>query len=270
MFPRERFVDIHCHLLPGLDNGPSNWEESVAMAEMAAKDGIAAIVCTPHQLGNFPQNTPEIIRDQARRLQRMLLEKGVDLQVLPGADIRIDPDLPRKLCSGQALTLADRGRHVLLELPHELYISLDGLLKELRVRGIAGILSHPERNGGIIAQPEILPKLVRQGCLMQITAGSLLGVFGSRIRSFTEWMIKQRLVDFVATDAHDTKRCAPLLSDAFQRVAELADVEMAVDLCCRNAACVAAGLSLPQVAGKRTPGGGSIRYTPIFGSKRQS
>jgi protein-tyrosine phosphatase len=240
----EPFVDIHCHLLPALDDGPAAWEESLQMAEMAAADGIAAIVATPHQLGNYAQVSAENIRIQTTRLQRLLQQKGIALEILPGADVRIDPDLTGKLLSGEVLTLADQRRHVLLELPHELYIPLDRLLAELRKAGLNGILSHPERNQGIINQPKVLADLVRQGCLLQVTAGSLTGAFGTRIRNFAEYMVQQGFVDFVASDAHGTKHRTPQLREAFRRVAKLVGFETAVQVFCRNPACVCHGAAL--------------------------
>ena len=149
------------------------------MAEMAAADGVAAIVATPHQLGNHPQVSAENVRVQIARLQSMLQQRSIALEILPGADVRIDPDLTGKILSGEVLTLADQRRHVLLELPHELYIPLDRLLGDLKA-GLTGILSHPERNQGIINQPKILPDLVNQGCLLQVTADSIKGMFGSK------------------------------------------------------------------------------------------
>ena len=237
----EPFIDIHCHLLPGLDDGPAAWEESLQMAEMAAAEGIAAIVATPHQLGNHPQVSAENIRIQTARLQRLLQQSGVALEILPGADVRIDPDLTAKFLNGQVLTLADQRRHVLLELPHELYIPLDRLLADLRKAGLTGILSHPERNQGIINQPKVLADLVGQGCLLQVTAGSLMGTFGSKIRNFAEYMVQQGFVDFIASDAHGTKHRTPQLRDAFERVAKLVGLDTAVQLFCRNPACVRAG-----------------------------
>ena len=244
----QAFVDIHCHLLPGLDDGPAAWEESLEMAEMAAGDGIAAIVATPHQLGNHPHVTAENVRIHVARLQSMLEHRGIALEIRPGADVRIDPDLTGKILSGEVLTLADQRRHVLLELPHELYIPLDRLLGDLRKAGLTGILSHPERNQGIINRPKILPDLVNQGCLLQVTAGSLNGMFGSRIRNFAESMIEQGFVDFVASDAHSAKHRTPLLSQAFGRVAKLAGHDAALDLFCRNPACVYSGTPLASRA----------------------
>jgi protein-tyrosine phosphatase len=242
MNPPEPFIDIHCHLLPALDDGPAGWRESLEMARMAAADGIIAVVATPHQLGNYPHITAGIIRAQTARLTSMLEQNGISLELLPGADVRIDPDLPAKISSGEVLTLANRRRHVLLELPHEVYIPLDRLLGELRSAGLTGILSHPERNQGILSRPDILSNLVDQGCLLQVTAGSLIGVFGSRIQNFAESMIKRGFVDFVASDAHGTKSRTPLLGLAFNRVVELGGYDMAVDLFCRNPARVKAGL----------------------------
>jgi protein-tyrosine phosphatase len=256
------FVDIHCHILPGLDDGPSAWEQSLAMAEMAVADGFATIVATPHQLGNYSQNTAAIIRSHVAQFQFLLRQRGILLNVLPGADVRIDPDLPGKIKCDQVLTLADRRKHVLLELPHEVYISLDPLLAALRSAGLTGILSHPERNQGILNQPNVLFKLADQGCLFQVTAGSLLGMFGAKIQKFSEYLIEQGLVDFIATDAHETNSRIPLLSGAFDRVVELADCELAVNMFCRNPSCVAAGMTVPSRIGARP------RKYKLLGNKR--
>jgi protein-tyrosine phosphatase len=243
----EPFVDIHCHILPGLDDGASDRDVAIRMAEMAVADGIGTIVATPHQLGNFSRNQGAAIRAQAARFQQTLKERSIPLQILPGADVRIEPELVRKVRTGDVVSLADRRRHVLLELPHEIYAPLDRLLAELNAAGMVGILSHPERNLGILNQPAVLPQLVEHGCLLQVTAGSLLGLFGSRIRGFSESLIEQGLVHFIATDAHGTGSRPPLVRQAFQRVEELGGRELAVSLCCTNPASVAFG-------GNVTPG----------------
>ncbi|MGA2798970.1 MAG: CpsB/CapC family capsule biosynthesis tyrosine phosphatase [Thermoguttaceae bacterium] len=261
----EPFIDIHCHILPGLDDGPAAWEESLEMAETAAADGIVAIVATPHQLGNYPHITAEKVRIQIARLQSMLEHRGVGLELLPGADVRIDPDLTGKILSGQVLTLADRRTHVLLELPHELYIPLDRLLGDLHSAGLTGILSHPERNQGIINQPKVLSNLVNQGCLLQVTAGSLTGVFGSRIQNFAESMVERGFADFIASDAHGIKYRTPHLSRAFDRVVKLAGYETAIELFCRNPARVHAGMPVtphaPQYKNHKSYCGNSLLNT---------
>jgi protein-tyrosine phosphatase len=245
MNPREPFVDIHCHLLPDLDDGAAGLDDALAMAEMAVADGIGTIVATPHQLGNHAKNSGEMIRAAAVRFQRFLDGRRVPLRVLPGADVRIEPDLLQKIRRGEVLTLADRRRHVLLELPHDVYLPLDRLLAELASAGLAGILSHPERNVGILKRPGVLRRLVEQGCLMQVTAGSLTGAFGPEIQKFTESLIQQGIVHIVSTDAHGTKTRPPVLRPAFERVAELAGEDVAADLCRRNPGIVATGGSVP-------------------------
>ena len=242
------FVDIHCHLLPGIDDGAKSWDESLAMARMAVADGIGTIVVTPHQLGGFAQNHGAAIRERTEELAGRLAEHDIPLSVLPGADVRIEPGMIALVQQGEVLSLADHRRHILLELPHELYFPLDRLLAELSAAGMVGILSHPERNAGIMAKPAIVGPLVDAGCLMQITAGSLLGTFGPQSQSVAERLAADGLVHFVSTDAHGLKSRRPRLAAAHQRMAELVGPVLA-DQCCRdNPAAVAAGR---PIAGRR-------------------
>jgi protein-tyrosine phosphatase len=259
----EPFVDIHCHLLPGLDDGAATLEEALAMAQMAVNDGVGTIVATPHQLGSHLKTSGETIREAALQFQQALDQRRLPLRVLPGADVRIEPDLVRKIRGGEVLTLADRRRHLLLELPHEVFVPLDRLLAELASAGLVGILSHPERNQGILRQPGVLRPLVERGCLLQLTVGSLTGAFGSQIQRFSESLIEQGLVHFVSSDAHGTKGRSPVLSRAFERIAELAGENAALDLCCRNPSAVVAGESVPPGCRKpaKSAWGGWFRRT---------
>jgi protein-tyrosine phosphatase len=241
MTTAEPFVDIHCHMLPGIDDGAKSLDEALAMAEMAVADGIGTIVATPHQLGSHAKNTGEAIRAAATAFQRELERRQIPLQVLPGADVRIEPDLPRKIRTGEVVSLGDHRRHVLLELPHDVYVPLDRLLADLAATGLVGILSHPERNRGILSQPDVLRPLVERGCLLQVTAASLLGTFGSQPEKLATSLIEQGLVHFVSTDAHSTHGRPPKLRAAFDRIVELAGEDAARDVCCRHPAAVAAG-----------------------------
>jgi protein-tyrosine phosphatase len=244
------FIDIHCHLLPALDDGAKNVDESLVMARMAVADGITAIVATPHQLGGSPL-TGDLIRHETVVLREQLQAANVPLEVYPGADVRIEPGLVQRIGRGDVLTLADRKKHVLLELPHELFLPIDQLLKELRTHGMVGILSHPERNEGLLANGKPLHQIVDQGGLLQVTAGSLLGAFGNRVRQFAESLVSEGLVHFVATDAHNLNGRPPLLSKAFKRICELTNESTAQDLCLVNPAKIVAGHNIPS--GKRTP-----------------
>ena len=235
------FVDIHCHLLPAVDDGAKDWDESLAMARLAVEDGTTTIIATPHQLGNFGHNGGDAIRRLVTELQQRLNSAAIALKVLPGADVRIEPEMIERLKLGDVLTLGDRRRHVLLELPHELYLPLQPLLDELSRRKIAGILSHPERNQGILRRPEVLAPLVEAGCLLQITAASLCGTFGPECEQLCKWLLAEGLVHFVATDGHGSRSRRPLMGRAFERVVEVTDEATAEDLCSRNPGRVAAG-----------------------------
>ena len=240
----ESFVDIHCHVLPGLDDGAATLADALAMAETAVADGITTIVATPHQSGNHAKNSAAVIREAATRFQQCLDQRKLPLRVLPGADVRIEPELVERIRRDEVLTLADRRRHVLLELPHDVYVPLDRLLAKLNSAGMVGVLSHPERNRGILKQPQVLKPLVERGCLMQITAGSLTGTFGQHAQRLAESMFEQGLVHVVSTDAHNIASRPPRLQQAFDRVTELAGEDTASTLCCQNPARIAGGESV--------------------------
>ena len=241
MRPDPIFVDIHCHLVPAIDDGAKSLEESLAMAEIAVSDGIQTIIVTPHQNGSYAHNRGDAIRSRVCELQQQLDQHHIPLTVLPGADVRIEDGMIEALRAGDVLTLGDLGRHVLLELPHELYFPLERVLDGLANAEMVGILSHPERNQGILKQPALVEPLVDYGCLMQITAGSLMGTFGKPCQEMSEWMLKRGLVHFIATDAHGPRSRRPLLRRAYEYTAELVGEETADALCCENPAAVAVG-----------------------------
>ena len=245
------FIDIHCHLVPDIDDGSKSLEESLAMAEIAVADGIQTIIVTPHQNGCYAHNRGDAIRQRVVELQEQLDQNHIPLTVLPGADVRIEDGMIEALQAGDVLTLGDLGRHVLLELPHEMYFPLERVLDELATIDMVGVLSHPERNQGILKQPSLVESLVAYGCLMQITAGSLMGTFGRPCQEMSEWMLKRGLVHFIATDAHGPRSRRPLIRRAYEHTAELVGEETANALCCNNPAAVAAGddvfLTQPQI-----------------------
>lgn len=252
------YTDIHCHIVPGIDDGASGLEESLAMATAASRDGATTVIATPHQLGGNSHVTASAIRAGVATLNDAITAAGIGLEVLPGADVRIEPELPALLRRGEVLTLADRGKHVLLELPHEVYFPLETLLAALSKQGLTGILSHPERNRGMQARPETVAEVVRAGGLIQITAGSLTGGFGGTARKMAEWCVRKRLVHFVASDAHDTSRRPFGLSAARDVVAVLADAELADRVVCENPAKVADGgdVVAAEISGRARRGGG--------------
>jgi protein-tyrosine phosphatase len=249
MHPTEPFVDIHCHILPGIDDGARSWDEAHEMATIAATSGTRTVIATPHQGGAFAHNSAALIRSLVVEFQQQLDDLRVPLRVLPGADVRWQSDLPRALAAGEILTLADHRRHLLLDLPHERYVPFDHLLAVLRREGIDVILSHPERNQGLLKKRELVERLVDNGCLMQVTSGSLLGTFGPTCQDLAVWMLSQGFVHTIATDAHGRHSRRPLLKRVHERLVELVGRDEALALCCQNPARIAAGEPIP--AGRR-------------------
>ncbi|MGI9457691.1 MAG: tyrosine-protein phosphatase [Aeoliella sp.] len=235
------WVDIHCHLTPGIDDGAKSGAESIAMAQMAVAEGTRTVICTPHQLGNFRHNRGDEIRRQVQSLQELLNANRVPLVVLPGADVRIEDDMMSLLASGEVLTLGDLGKHVLLELPHDLYFPLESILDGLSKLGMVGILSHPERNRGILREPAVMEPLIDAGCLMQITTGSLTGSFGPDCQRLADQLVSRGHVHFLATDAHGAKARRPLIREAYARAVELAGEKAATTMCQTNPRLVAEG-----------------------------
>ena len=205
------------------------------------KDGTKSVIATPHQLGSNSNVTVDLIKKGVLSLREELSSENIELNIVPGADIRIDPDLPKLLKQGKVLTLADQGKHVLLELPHETYFPLDSLLKALRKQGLVGILSHPERNRGIIKNPDVMWDVIEAGGLLQITAASLTGDFGSSCQEIAELAVDEGLIHFIASDAHDTKHRPFGMREAYDTICDMAGEELADLVCCENPARVFEG-----------------------------
>lgn len=235
------FVDIHCHLLPGIDDGAADLEASLAMARLSVEQGVETILVTPHQLGAFGHNRGDDIRRRTAALQEELDRRAIPLRVLPGADVRIEDHMIAGLESGEVVSLGDHRRHVLLELPHELYFPLGPVLDGLEAIGMTGVLSHPERNAGLLAEPHLVDELVERGCLMQVTSGSLVGAFGSQSGAMAERMAKSGAIHFLATDGHGPTKRRPRLADGFAAAERIAGEEAAWLWCRDNPAAVAEG-----------------------------
>lgn len=217
------YVDIHCHILPGIDDGAPTMADSLEMAAMASADGIGTIIATPHASHEYPPRPVEELFERIASLQAEIDRLQIPLRILPGADVQITESLPALVRQRKILTLADTGRYILLELPHDIYVPLDGLMAELKRNGTRSVLSHPERNRGIRTNLGLVEPLIERGCLMQVTAGSILGEFGRDSKAAALHMINHRQVHFVATDSHSPKHRKPLLHAAYQAVASMTE-----------------------------------------------
>jgi len=184
-------------------------------------DKIERVVATPHQLGRFEGcYGAEAIREAVRELNRSLEDAQIPLIVLPGADVRLDERIPRFLRSDDLLTVGDRGKYLLLELPHEVFIDPEPLLAELASLGVIAIITHPERHAYLARHPQHVRKWVEYGTCLQITAGSLGGDFGPQSQEAAWTFVQAPMPVLIATDAHDTSGRAPRMSDAYRLLAQ--------------------------------------------------
>lgn len=212
-------IDLHSHLLPGIDDGAPDDETSFRMARMFLDDGITAVACTPHILPGLYHNTGPQIREATITLQNKLHENGIELTLFSGADAHICPDFVQGLREGRILSLAD-SRYVLVEPPHHTVPQrMEGFFFDILVAGYVPILTHPERLTWINQHYPTVRKLATGGVWMQITAGSVTGAFGKNAQYWAHRMLDEGIVHLLATDAHDVHRRIPNLSRAREAAA---------------------------------------------------
>ncbi|NIA06552.1 MAG: tyrosine protein phosphatase [Actinobacteria bacterium] len=250
-------VDVHCHILPELDDGPKTMEEALRMCALAAEDGISTIVATPHMLNGIYNVKPSDIFSAVNRLNDSCRAAGLAVEIIPGADIYIDRDLPGLLADGQLMTIANRSGHIMLELPEESVPDhLDALLFDLQLAGVTPVISHPERNYAIQQDIHLLYKIVDGGNLTQITAGALTGQFGSTVQKVALQITKAGLAHLIASDAHDTQRRIPQLSRARKVVEQLLSPEQADLMTAGRARSIIDGkyVPIPEVEPPRKKG----------------
>ena len=218
-FGASQFVDVHCHCLPGLDDGPANMAEAMTLCKALVADGITTVIATPHQLGRFDgcYDGPEI-RQAVADLNHELRKQEIPLTVVPGADVRLDERIPQLLRSDQILTLEDTGKYILVELPHETFIELGPLLAELGSDGTRAVISHPERNVFLAREPGLVLKWAQYSPCLQITAASLIGDFGLSAQRAAWRFIDMPLPSMLATDSHDTDSRPPRMAKAFDLI----------------------------------------------------
>jgi protein-tyrosine phosphatase len=227
-------IDLHCHLLPGIDDGSKDLAMSLAMARMASADGISTIACTPHILPGIYNNSGPAIRKAIARLAESIAKAGIPISLVTGADVHIACDLAVQLRDDRALTI-NGSRYLLLEPPHHvLPPRLEDLIFGLQAAGYVPILTHPERLSWLEGHYDLVGRLVSSSVLMQITAGSVMGRFGRRPCYWAERMLDEGLCHLLATDAHNTEQRAPRMAEARDVVAQRLGDDEAINLVLRR------------------------------------
>ncbi len=217
---RPEMIDLHSHVLPGIDDGAAELQESVEMCRRAAADGCAAICATPHL------RHPRYWNGERPRLEELHHElraavAGAGIEVLLGGEIALHSDSLDEIYAlpeGELLTLAG-SRWVLLELDwHGVGPNIFDVLHELEVRDLRAVIAHPERVAWVAGDPELTTALVARGATLQLTAASVLGAFGPRVKAVSERLLEEDLVHFIASDAHDLAGRPPGLRAAFRQI----------------------------------------------------
>lgn len=214
-------IDIHCHILPHVDDGSSSMDESLEMARMASLSGVTDIVATPHFAGE-PEQIGKI-REKLRLLEQRLRQEQIPVQLHPGAEILCLPGLPELAARHQLPTLG-QGEYVLVEFYFdESYAYMDGMLTDIASAGYQIVIAHPERYAVIQRDPLLLRRWVRQGYLLQLNKGSVLGKFGPRAERAANDILAMGLAHLIASDAHGCHSRTPHMGALEQWVRECCD-----------------------------------------------
>ncbi len=220
-------IDIHCHILPGIDDGAKTIEDSVAMAKTAVTDGITTIIATPHHQNGRYINEGSSIIERVQELNDELTKQNIPLTILPGQEPRIYGELVQDYEKGHVLTLNDGKKYVLIEFSSsQVPKYAEQLLFDIQLQGLNPIIVHPERNAQIMEQPDILYNFVKKGALTQVTASSVTGHFGKKIQKFSQQLIEANLTHFIASDAHNTSGRTFRLNEAYDLIENKYGIDM--------------------------------------------
>ncbi len=214
-------IDIHCHILPDMDDGPQSLDESLKMAKKAVEEGIHTIIATPHHGNARFHNPANRVRQSVKQFNKELAARHIPLKVIPGQEIycgqHIIDDMDESIVQP-----IDGGKYILIEFP-DTHIPEHAreLFHELRMLDITPIIAHPERNRQIVAQPGILYPFIEEGALCQVTAQSIIGTFGRKIQRTAMKLCKSDMVHFVASDAHNVSTRPFRLKEAYETIHHL-------------------------------------------------
>jgi len=211
-------VDIHVHLLAGLDDGPRTLEDAVAMCRIAAEEGVQAMAATAHQNERWREVTPHRIVAATEALRAALHREGVPVAVFPSAEVMAGLDTPQAWCQRTLLSVADRGRYLLLEMPRGVFVDLVPTVRNLRESGVRTILAHPEKESDFLHGDGMIEELIEAGCLVQVSASSITD---PKCRedsvALRDWF-KRGMVHLLASDGHSPMRRPPRMAAAHREM----------------------------------------------------
>lgn len=220
-------IDLHSHILPGVDDGAQTLEDSLEMARKAISQGITHLMCTPHH-NNGKYNNPadKIIREVAN-LQEELDKRGLDLTLLEGQEVRLTEFLLTAIQRDEILFTDLDNTYLLIEFPtNEVPIYAEQVFYQLLNRGQVPVIVHPERNAVFREEPNRLVSFLEMGTLTQLTAPSIVGIFGSDIQQTAKQMLEHNMLYMVASDAHNLRHRTFLMKEAYKEIEKIGGKEM--------------------------------------------
>jgi protein-tyrosine phosphatase len=223
-------IDLHCHMLPGIDDGPETMDESLALAKLAVEKGITHSILTPHIHPGRWDNEALTIRSSMETFKNALADHSIDLTVGMSGEMRVGLEALQMVAKHQVPFLGKWGSNyvVLLEMPHShIPMGMKQMIQWLMQRNIRPLIAHPERNKDVLRRLDKIQPLVDAGCLFQVTAGSIAGRFGSTARDRARQLLDMGVVTVLATDAHNIKRRPPFLDEGRDAAAVIVGAEMA-------------------------------------------
>lgn len=242
-----KVIDLHSHILPGIDDGAFDEEAALEMARQAVSEGVEVQACTPHIFpGVYPNTGPDILARVAW-FQSLLDYEQIPLRVVAGADVHIAPNLVQLIRSGEVLTLGG-SKYILIEPPHHILPPrTEDIFFNLQAAGYHPILTHPERMTWIDQRYDLIKSLARSGVWMQLTAGSITGRFGQRPVYWSQRMLDEGLAHIVASDAHDPVQRRPSWRDALDALREQVGAEETLRLVRERPAAILSDIAPSKV-----------------------
>lgn len=235
-------IDIHTHILPGIDDGSPDLDTSLKMARIAYQEGITQMIATPHFISMEKEDSKEIILAKVKKLNNMFMQHGIDLKVYPGAEVFLTPDIPDRYVHGDIFTLADTGKYILIELP---MMSFPGytfdVIYKLNILNIRTIIAHPERNRVIARDTSRVSELIEAGALIQVNSLSFLGIFGKESKSTAQKLYEKGMINFIATDCHTAGGRSPKMAKLYD-IINKKDLKKFTEA---NSMCIITGEDLP-------------------------
>ncbi len=215
-------IDLHCHILHGLDDGAKSLDEAAEMAKTAAMDGIKKIVATPHLFrGDFTPQNLSIIEKKLDELRNVLQKRSIPVEIIKGAEVHISHNLIDEIRKNRNYLVLNSGSYMILEFPAgHVFSGVKELLFEMQSEGIRPIIAHPERNYVFMRSPDLLYGLVGAGALAQANSGSFTGLYGKRVEETAFCFLELNLTHFIASDAHNPRSSSMWLSQAIYNVKE--------------------------------------------------